>query len=56
MEDKIIYVVYINKGTDNWIRDKEFDNLKDANKRAKQMFYLLGWKEVKVQKEKRKIF
>ncbi len=56
MENEFVYVVYAYgkiKGKNKWIKAKEYDDLKAANREAKKMFYLLGWKEVAVERERR---
>ena len=55
MENEFVYVVYGKgkfKGRFQWVKIKEYDDLKAANRKAREMFYLLGWEEVTVERER----
>ena len=54
MENEFVYIVYGKvKGKNKWIKTKEYNDLKMANREAKKMFYLLGWEEVTVERGRR---
>ena len=56
MENEFVYVVYGKgkvKGRFQWVKIKEYDDLKAANRKAREMFYLLGWEEVTVERERK---
>lgn len=55
MENEFVYIVYGKiKGKNKWVKIKEYDDLKAANRKAKEMFYLLGWEEVTVERERKR--
>lgn len=56
MENEFVYAVYGKgkvKGRFQWVKIKEYDDLKAANRKAREIFYLLGWEEVTVERERK---